>query len=203
MRFISAAFFSWIQAAPFYIDVHAQAVALLPQGNGKTWLDVGCGPGLIARLASEREYTVLGIDRDPDMVHFAVRNTRANQSCRFEVGDLSGISGQQLVDVVSATSLLFVVPDASVAIKQLWAHVRPGGKLLVIETTELMTPKDAWKVKSITKPGRHLVLALWSWVRYGRSIDLDVFQQISAYSCECVLLLGGLVQAWIFTKESA
>lgn len=203
MSFVSAAFFSWVQAAPFYIDVHAQAVDLLPPGNGKTWLDVGCGPGLVAHLACDRGYDVLGIDRDPAMVRFAVRNTRGNQRCRFEVGDLNGISGQQSADVVSAVSLLFVVPEPGVAIRQLWDRVRPGGSLLVIETTARMTPEGARKAKSMTRPGRRVALTLWARIRSGRAIAPEVFRLLSAHSSVCTPLLGGLVQAWTFTKEPA
>lgn len=201
MSFLSAAFFSWVQSAPFYADVHSEALTLLPSGEGKTWMDVGCGPGLVARLACHRGYDVLGIDRDPQMIRFARRNAREERRCRFEVGDLNGLSGRQSADVVSAASLLFAVPDPQAAIRQLWDCVRPGGSLLVIETTEKMTPEGARRFSRTTPLGRHPALALWARARRGRSVAASVFDLPAAHSRVCTPLMGGLVQAWIFRKE--
>lgn len=203
MSFLSAAFFSWVQGAPFYIDVHSQAVSLLPPGNGRTWLDVGCGPGLMARLARERRYDVLGIDRDPAMIRLAMCHTRGKQGCRFEVGDLNRVSGRYSADVVSAASLLFVLPDPGQAIKQLWDCVRLGGRLLVIETTEKMAPEVAREVRKTMQPGRRLVLTMWARARRGRAVSPDVFREVPAQSTECIPLLNGLVQAWSFVKGPA
>jgi len=201
MSFGSAAFFSWVQGAPFYVEVHAQAVDLLPPGNGKTWLDVGCGPGLVARLAGDRGYNALGIDNDPEMIRFALHSARGRQQCRLEVGDLKDISSRHSADVVSAASLLFVVPDPGAAIQQLWDCVRPGGKLLVIETTEQMTQGSVQKVRNTVQPGRRLALELWARTRNGRAIAAETFSSLSALASTRTPLLGGLVQAWIFTKE--
>lgn len=200
---MSAAFFSWVQDASFYVDVHSQAVRLLPPGNGRTWLDVGCGPGLVARLACDRGYDVLGIDRDPEMVRFAERNARVDQRCRLEVGDLSHLSDQYSADVVSAASLLFVVPDPTTAIRQLWDCVRPGGNLLVIEATELMNPEGARKVRPMTRCGRRFALTLWARTRNGKTVDRDVFRSLTARSSVCTPLLGGLINAWVFSKAEA
>ena len=65
MGYLSAAFFTWVQSAQFYVDLHTQAIELLPTGDGKSWLDVGCGPGLVARLARSRGYDVLGLTKTP------------------------------------------------------------------------------------------------------------------------------------------
>ena len=203
MSFVSAAFFSWVQGAPFYVDVHSQAVNLLPLGNGKTWLDMGCGPGLVARLACNRGYDVLGIDADPGMVRFAVHNARGNPRCRFDVGDLNCMPGQHSADVVSAASLLFVLPDPGAALQHLWDCVRPGGRLLVIETTEQMTPEGARRMKSTTRPGRRLALNLWARARSGRAVDQEVFHSLAAHSSERIPLLSGLLHAWVFVKEPA
>lgn len=129
--------FDWIEGAPFYAETHREAIDLVPEGHGRSWLDVGCGPGLVARLAAERGYEALGVDRDPAMIQAARRH---ETTARFEVADLSALPD---ADVVSAASLLIVVPDASATIDVLWRHVRPGGALLIVETTPRMTPENA------------------------------------------------------------
>jgi ubiquinone/menaquinone biosynthesis C-methylase UbiE len=199
----SAAFFAWIQGASFYSDVHAEAVNLLPPGNGKTWLDVGCGPGLVARLASRRGYSVVGADRDPAMIKQARRLARRDRQCRFEVGDLGKAAESYQADVVSAASLLFVLPDPNAGIHQLWRCVRAGGALLIVETTTDMAPARALEVRRGVRPGRKLALTIWARARLGRAIDPSVFDAIAPASRERTLLLNGLVQAWAFTKEAA
>jgi 2-polyprenyl-3-methyl-5-hydroxy-6-metoxy-1,4-benzoquinol methylase len=79
MSLASAAFLAWVQGAAFYQDVHAAAVDLLPRGEGKTWLDVGCGPGLVTRLASRRGYRALGVDRDAATIWAARRLARRDR----------------------------------------------------------------------------------------------------------------------------
>ena len=161
MSYLSAAFFTWVQGAQFYVDLHTQAIEQLPTGNGKSWLDVGCGPGLVARLARNRGYDVLGLDQDATMIRMAAHISRRDTHCRFEVGDLEHTSSQHSADVVSAASLLFILPDPTAALHQLWRCVRPHGYLLVIETTSLMTPELARQVSDTTPPGRRLALHLW------------------------------------------
>lgn len=202
MSTASAMFFAWVQGAPFYVDIHAAAVDLLPRGGGKTWLDVGCGPGLVARLASQRGYDVVGIDHDPAMILRARRLARDERQCRFEVGDLNYLAEAHRADVVSAASLLFALPDRHAGIRYLWRCVRSGGSLLIVETTKDMVPARARQAMGGVRPGRGLALTLWALARRGRTINLSVFGDIAPASQECKLLLNGLVQACVFTKET-
>jgi len=203
MSAASAVFFAWVQGAPFYADVHAAAVDLLPKGGGKTWLDVGCGPGLVARLASQRGYDVVGIDHDPAMIQRARRFAHDERRCRFEVGDLDHLAGAHRADIVSAASLLFALPNPHAAIRHLWRCVRAGGALLIVETTQDMVPARVRQARDGVRPGRGFALTLWALARRGRTIDPSVFDGIAPASQECKLLLNGLVQVWVFTKETA
>lgn len=203
MGTVSAAFFSWVQGARFYIDVHAEAVHLLSRGENKTWLDIGCGPGLVARLAARRGYAAVGIDSDPKMIQRAKHLAGRGAYCRFEVGDLKNVGGHYSADVVSAASLLFVVPDPAAALQQLWNCVRPGGTLLVIETTEAMTPRGALKAMNRISPGRRIALTLWAQARNGRAVDSRFVEALPATSGLRTPLLHGMVAAWTLTKETA
>jgi 2-polyprenyl-3-methyl-5-hydroxy-6-metoxy-1,4-benzoquinol methylase len=190
---MSAPFFSWLSRADFYASAHAQAVAL-PE-RGATWLDVGCGPGLVARLAAARGFSVRGVDASPQMVEAA---RAAGGPARFEVARLEEVTGH--ADVVSAASLLTVLPDRSEALGQLWRRVAPGGALLVIETTARMR----WHA---TLPHLHgsgaLGLLLWGLVRQGRTAApaLDTFAPEGLQARSFHPLLGGLLGAWQFTRR--
>ena len=75
MSQLAARFFNYVQGAEFYRDLHQQAVSLLPPGSGSLWLDVGCGPGLLTRLAAEHGYQATGFDIDPTMIAQAKKNS--------------------------------------------------------------------------------------------------------------------------------
>lgn len=140
---IAPLLFTWLQGADFYHDLHKQAVESLPIGQGETWLDVGCGPGLVARLATHRGYNVTGIDTDPQMIAVAKRIAyRTNSSVDFQTADFASLPAGS-AKVVSAASLLAVLPDREAGLRSLWQILRPGGMLLIIEPTRQMTIENA------------------------------------------------------------
>lgn len=192
MSTAGAALFGWVHAAPFYEALHREAVGRLPVGGGRRWLDVGCGPGLVARLASARGYDAIGVDRDPDMIA-AARRTKP-LGCRFEVGDLADEGPS--ASVVSATSLLFVLPDRARGMRDLWRRVQPGGALLVVETTAAMTPIRAVGISP------HPALLLWAVTRRGRAVDRGLARAVDPTAVETYALLDGLVEAWVLHKAA-
>jgi SAM-dependent methyltransferase len=198
---LSTALFSWVQGAAFYEQTHRAAVELLPSGAGRSWLDVGCGPGLVTRLASQRGYDALGIDRDAAMVRAARRAKHGGE--HYEVSDLEGAARGVRADVVSAASLLYVLRDPEKGVALLWRCVQPAGHLLVVETTRDMTPERASRILGKTARGRRLALLLWARARRGRTVDRSVLDAARGARIERHLLLEGLVEACLLTKRAA
>lgn len=109
-----------MQAAPIYYALHRQAVALLPPGQGQLWLDLGSGAGLVAQLAWQRGYRAHG-GAEPT----------------FEQATLAELVQQgRRAQVVSAASLLQVLPDARKALSQMLQLVAPDGLVIVMGTGE-------------------------------------------------------------------
>lgn len=204
MSCLSAHFFARVQAAPFYQSLHEEAVALLPAGQGQRWLDLGCGPGLLSRLAHRHGYCVTGVDADPAMVRMAQRLVRrvGPTGLEFRVGRL-GDPDRSVgrADVVSAASLLAVLPDRSQAVRDLTALLRPGGTLLLIEPSALMSPQsvrqylagqprmpDAW------------VLRLWASTRKPARLVQASDLSAPGFVLTRHALLGGLVNAWLLRE---
>ena len=200
MSYLSARFFDWVQGAAFYHDAHQQAVALLPTGSGRSWLDIGCGPGLLAHLAAQRGYTAMGVDPDAAMLQRARRHTPSRSTAQFQQGDLAAAMAMPPADVVSAASLLFVLPDPSTALQQLWRCVRPGGHLLVVETSRTMTPAHARAVRHLLPASRRLALHFWARARNGNAVDARCFAAVPAQSSQCTPLLHGMLHAWVLHK---
>ncbi len=197
MSIVGAHLFSWLHGADFYRQMHFDAAKLMAHGSNQTWLDVGCGPGILAHIAADRGYKVRGIDRNPAMIDAARRAAckRRNRAA-FEVADIENVcrSGERY-DVVSASSLLVVLPDPAAALKQLRALTNPGGKVLVIEAAREMTRMRAFSMVVSGGLGRRAyMLQLWAMLRGGRTLDEAVFDQ-PGLAVKHYPLLGGLVRA--------
>ena len=200
---IGAVLVTWLQGAEFYSSLHKQAVDTLPSGEGKTWVDLGCGPGLASRLAAEKLYDVTGIDTDISMIKSARRlNKWHGTKANFEVGDLTYLTNKK-VNVVSAASLLAVLDNKEDALNTMWESVLPEGHLLIIEPTELMNQENAKNLIKTGLPKKRISgLKMWAMARENRAIDPAIFDSIKATDKTTLELLGGLVEARIFKKQA-
>ena len=204
MGALSALLFSRVQAASFYHRLHREAVQLLPPGAGRTWLDVGCGPGLVARLAAERGYCATGIDIDPAMVRRATIEARRNVStASFETASLTQLANRaSKADVISAASLLAVIEDRAAAVRLLLQGVARDGTLLLVEPSQRMTAQAAADLRSRSELGSGAwVLGLWARTRVPtRAVGWDS-TQVDGYETRCHELLEGLVNAWTIRRS--
>ena len=201
---IASTLFTWLQEADFYHDLHQEAVEALPAGNGETWLDIGTGPGLVARLAAARGYYVTGIDADPQMIGAAKRIAQRERSMAdFQVGDIASLPPES-AHIVSAASLLAVLPDRMSGLRLLWKVLNPDGFLLVIEPTEQMTLDNADRVIQKGLPRKRILgLRMWATARQGNIVDPGIYNSLGAKSIRYMPLLHGLVGAWLVQKKDA
>ncbi|MFM2278779.1 MAG: hypothetical protein RLZZ444_1010, partial [Pseudomonadota bacterium] len=141
----TARLFDWLQNSDFYREIHATAVAAAGAPEDRGWLDIGCGPGALAIHAAASGFDACGYDPDADMIDRAAERARSAAVSpnfgRFGLSDVvdCGIKA----DVVSASSLLFVLADREAALRDLTKLVAPGGLLILIETTRAMTLANA------------------------------------------------------------
>ena len=200
MSFAAAKLFDWLQGADFYHDAHRAAVEQLPLGGGKLWVDVGCGPGLVTRLAAARGYCAIGVDRDQHMITVAQRRAaRAGSSAEFQRGDIESLAAiTPRADVISAASLLAVVDDKAAALNSLLAAVKPGGCLLIIEPTAAMTSVAADTLIRNGLGGKRVNgLRLWARARHGRAINPELLNVTPASVVHHAPLLSGLLGVWV------
>jgi arsenite methyltransferase len=129
-----------LQAAYATEDVIAQRRASLEKlalRAGETVLDAGCGPGFLCEdLADAVGQTgrVLGIDISDDLLAFA-RRRKGRDWLRFEKGDITAIDAPNAsFDVAAVTQVLEYVQDTDRALAELYRVLRPGGRVLVVDT---------------------------------------------------------------------
>ncbi len=199
---ITANLFEWLHGAEFYQRFHREAVDLLPSGAGRTWLDVGCGPGVLSREAALRGYHIRAVDRQSAMIEAAKRQTRDFRvPIDFVVSDLDAERARGVVyDVVSASSLLTVLPDSRAGLAKLAALAKPDGSILIIEASHRMTPINALGVLAKRRLGaRAGMLLVWATARLGR-VPPSLALLDPSLAVSITPLLDSLVEATILRK---
>lgn len=198
MSDFAARLFAWLQDADFYRAMHIGAADALPCGNRRTWLDVGCGPGLLTRIAADKGYAARGIDPDPRMIAAARRlAVKGNSSATFDVADIDAATRNgERFNVVSASSLLVVLPNPEQALLQLKALTKPGGSVLIVEAShEITRMRAALEILSGKLGRRAYMLQVWAMFRSGRALSDDIFYQSGPFAIRRTLL-NGLAAAW-------
>ncbi|MFD0360459.1 methyltransferase domain-containing protein [Nocardia sp. GCM10030253] len=120
--------------------LNARLIALIGALPGEHALDIGSGPGDLARALAVRvgpSGRVIGVDPSPQMVAYATERTRGQSNCRFELGPAQSLQlADASVDVVTCTFVMHHIPEAqrATAIAHMFRVLRPGGRLLLADT---------------------------------------------------------------------
>jgi ubiquinone/menaquinone biosynthesis C-methylase UbiE len=107
-----------------------RALAEMTIGRG-TLLEVGCGPGQVARFLHEAGASVEGVDLSPEMIAQA---RRLHPNIEFAVGDLFGLYApdESYAGVVAFYAIVNMPPaDLPRALRELFRVLAPGGALLL------------------------------------------------------------------------
>ena len=145
---------------PDLVGQRARVLDLLAPAPGERIVDIGVGPGLLAydlaRLVGA-DGQVVGVDLSPDMLAIA-RGRLADlpqASClEADAVDLGGADGR--FDAAVSTQVHEYVADMPRAIAELHRVLRPGGRLLMLDTD---WRSIVWH--SSDKPRMERVLQVW------------------------------------------
>ncbi|MER6687834.1 class I SAM-dependent methyltransferase [Streptomyces minutiscleroticus] len=96
-------------------------------------LDLGCGTGSLALLASEQGHGVTGVDRSRRMLDLARAKT-AGRDTVFLPGDAAAPPvGDRRFDVVLVRHVLWTLPEPARVLRHWCGLLRPGGRLVLVE----------------------------------------------------------------------
>jgi arsenite methyltransferase len=121
-------------------DVIAQRRATLDRlglASGEAVLDVGCGPGFLCEqmaVAVGKTGRVLGLDVSEELLSFA-RSRGQNDWLSYRQGDAKALDVEDgSFDVAVSTQVMEYVDDVDCALSELHRVLRPGGRVLIIDT---------------------------------------------------------------------
>lgn len=105
-------------------------------------LDVGCGPGALIIEVAKRVKNAVGVDYDPEMIAHAERNAHAAgvSNIEFSVARAQRLPFEdETFDLVTATSVLYLLPEPKVGLREMKRVLRPGGIAADMDPSTQMT----------------------------------------------------------------
>ena len=114
-------------------------VAAIPEGDVRSAVDLGCGPGNSTEVLAERfsQALVTGMDSSDDMLVDARKRLPA---LNFELADIGAWNPAQTFDVILANASLQWLPDHATLYPHLVNQLTPGGTLAVQTPDNLDEP---------------------------------------------------------------
>jgi SAM-dependent methyltransferase len=114
----------WAEQEVQHVPLYEQALRSLGIAPGKAVLDVGCGAGLVGRLAADAGARVSGIDAAQALVEIAQERAPMGE---FHVGDLQFLPfADEAFDVVTGFNSFQYAADPAAALREAGRVARPG-----------------------------------------------------------------------------
>jgi cyclopropane fatty-acyl-phospholipid synthase-like methyltransferase len=204
-----------VEAQDRFVDV---VVGRMPGGAGDRVLDLGCGPGGVARIVAASGRRVTALDLSFDQVRLA---RAATESCTAEVvhADAAVLPCRAACfDVVLAVEFAVHVPDRAALFAEVWRELRPGGQLVMVDygIEPSSTRRHRWYISQVGEerdlPTTQLYLealqrqgftvltlediAYYTTIPYGSALRSEPYRsRLAAYTRDYFPGLGGRLAA--------
>ena len=121
-------------------------------GRGRL-LDLGCGPGQLARAFAPYVESVLAVDPEPEMLALG-RSLAAGLPVAFQEGSSADVSPAMGRFRLAAIGRAFHWMDREETARRLDALLEPGGALVLFRIDHLAVPANAWhaRLEALTGP---------------------------------------------------
>lgn len=130
-----------IEAIYLTPDIVAQrntVLALLAPQQAERALDIGCGPGMTTQALAQAvgsNGSVVGVDIAEPMLAIARQRCGASPQATFALADVTALPYPDAsFDIALATQVYEYVEDIDMALAELARVVRPGGRVLLVDT---------------------------------------------------------------------
>ena len=140
-------------------EVAKQFVEWIDADEALSWLDVGCGAGMLSQSVAEQSTSskVTGIDPLENSI-VAARQHPNNAGIVFEVGDAQDLPfDDDQFDIAISGLMIKFIPDKVKAIREMKRVVRPGGIVALYDwdmDSNMNTTRHFWSAVSEVAPER-------------------------------------------------
>jgi len=146
----------YLTGRPPYAPLLIRRVAALTGlGPAHAVLDLGCGPGQLARGFAPLAREVLAMDPEPEMLRAAADASAGLPAIRFALGgsgDLAPSLGQFRLVTIGRS---FHWMDRAPTLRRLDALIEPGGAVALFHTGAALVPENAWMERFSALRGRY------------------------------------------------
>lgn len=111
-------------------------IDFIPTDPSQSWVDLACGPGLVARALAPRVGSVLGLDMTAPMIELAEREAAREglTNTRFAIGDATALElPDGSVDGAVTRFSLHHIPRPGRCVAEMARVVRPGGYVVLAD----------------------------------------------------------------------
>jgi SAM-dependent methyltransferase len=140
----------YLQGRPAYAAALAPRVALLTGlAGGDGVLDLGCGPGQLARAFAPLCGGVLAVDPEPEMLRVAAEASEGITGIRFRQGSSYDLSPALVADVpplrLAVIGRAFHWMDRADTLARLDTLLAPDGAVVLVSSHQPKLPDNAWR----------------------------------------------------------
>ncbi|TVP86818.1 MAG: methyltransferase domain-containing protein [Alkalicoccus sp.] len=160
------AFFDAMACSPWFYNLQEELWHWNGFSNPVYLLDVGCGTGRMLIRKSDSSQKAVGIDISAGMIQVAEElAARQNKNVDFLQGDAESMPFEdQVFDTVMCTCVLFLMPDPSRMVREIFRVLRPGGHLALLNPAPHLTEAKAEKAAQTLSPKERPMLIQWGKV---------------------------------------
>ncbi|MHB8841067.1 MAG: class I SAM-dependent methyltransferase [Candidatus Aquicultor sp.] len=134
-------YFEKVQNTPWYRKILQEFVDFLEVTPEMSVLDVGCGPGYLTRLLAEKAAAAACVDLAPTMVEKAkeLAEREGIENASYLVGSAVALPEKsEAFDLAVATSVIYLVEDPVLAVKEMARVVKKGGRVAMLNPSDTM-----------------------------------------------------------------
>jgi ubiquinone/menaquinone biosynthesis C-methylase UbiE len=127
----------WDEIRTRLFGARLELLPLLGLLSGTDVGDLGCGSGGLMQGLATTARSVVGVDREPEMLAAARARLRGLPNVSLHEGTLERLPLESAtLDVAFLVLVLHLVPDPRVALEEAARVLRPGGRLILVDLRE-------------------------------------------------------------------
>jgi ubiquinone/menaquinone biosynthesis C-methylase UbiE len=158
---------------------------------GQRVLDVGCGPGALARHLARQGCAVVGVDADPAMVARAEELAAGLPGAEFRQGSVLALPfADGEFDLVTATNVVFLLPEPAAGLREMARVCKPGGRVAMLNPAARLSEATARAYAAEAGLNEVDTISLTNWGRVAQG-----HPRFTRAELKSMLQMAGLKQA--------